>query len=184
MINNREIALSIQKGKRYLNHLNIITAENHVSYDQLIEVANQHKLHENIAQGFLLSGVLIAYYVTESSIEAEQAIQFEAGKSYRIYWAVPITDELAFHVVAASVYVKRIEAYERFARSNPQRKINNCVLCEQFIPIKRTDGFCSDGCKVSFTKSQEIQNLRKGFKENLAIKLKAVRDFFKTFNLL
>jgi hypothetical protein len=184
MISNREVALSIKKGKGYLIDLKSLTDLNTVSYDQITEVARRHYLHEDIAQGFLLSGVLVAYYITETSIEAEQTIQFDAGKDYLIYWTIPITDELAYHVIAASLYIKRLEAYERFCLIYPEQEYIHCFHCELLIPIKRTDGFCSENCKRKYTQHKEVKKVNQSLKENLLLKLKFIRDFFKSFNLL
>lgn len=187
MISNREVALSILKGKRYLAHVKQATQAGSITTEQLEKIAHAHNIHPEIFTGMVIAGVLDAYRVDEDTknIESQPEIILEPGKKYLVYFKEPLDDAFCFYMASGSLLLFRVEAYERFCKTYRQPSYSHCVRCGLIIPQGKRRFFCSEKCaelhRVPPFEQAEKQQAKSDVKPNEKTGLlTCVKNFFKS----
>lgn len=177
MINYRQIAQAIQRGRRFLKALKAATDSGPVTLEQFHLIAKAHKIDKAIAESYIVSGELIMYELVEPAIETETVILMEPGKYYLAYWKQEPTDEMAYHAVMISGLLARFNAYGRFLKSCNLPAKTFCQHCSSGFASRLGKKFCSDKCR----KQNHLQNKAK---PKLSIRERSIRFLRNVRNLL
>lgn len=147
MINNREIATAIIRGRNFYSELIPMIETGVVSKSALDRICEKYHFHSKTLDSFLLTGTLIAYNMSKYSPEQHTAIIFEPECYYLIYFSEPVNDSLCFYTASVSSFLNRIDAYERFCRLNLPPESKHCKRCDLILPNVNTGEFCGENCK-------------------------------------
>lgn len=147
MINHRQIAQAILRGRRFLKALKVATDAGPITQQQIQAIAKAHQLDTSIPEGFIVSGLLAVYELPEPAIEPESVVLMEPGKLYLAYWKQEPDDEVAYTSVMASRLLSNMEAYGRFMKLCNLPEYTQCLRCDELFASRLGKKFCCDNCR-------------------------------------
>ena len=147
MINHRQIAIAIQRGRRFLKALKAATDSSAVTREQLRAVAKEHKLDETIPEGYIVAGILSVYGIPQGTTQAEEIILLEPNEAYLVFWKKEPDDEMAYAAVIMSQLYEKHNAFVRFMHNCNLPANTNCLYCGNSFVSRIGKKYCSDKCR-------------------------------------
>jgi predicted nucleic acid-binding Zn ribbon protein len=179
MITNREIALSIIRGRKFYDELLPIIENGVVTKSALDLICEKHHIHLHTLNCFLFSGILVAQHMSNFPGHSDAVHTFEPDCFYKVQFTKPVDDTLCFYTSSLNTFLNRIEAYERFCRINQQAAPKHCKRCDLVIPAQDSGEFCGEKCKdlhekQAINSTNKTANLEAAFEQLF----RSIRDFF------
>lgn len=180
MTNHRQIALAIQRGRRFFKALKTLTDAGPVTREQLIAITEQHKLSKTIPDSLVSSGVLKVYELPDGITEAKPMESMESGKPYLAYWNDQPDDEMAFYTVLSAWFTEKLNAFDRFRESCKLPHYSHCKRCDAIFTSRLGKKYCSDKCRaLDHYHNKEQKTANPTLKERVLCVLKSIRDFVR-----
>ena len=177
MITHRQIALDIQRGRRFNHALKEATQAGPVTREQIHSIAQAHKIDKSIAENYIAFGILRAYVLRNARVQSEEVTVLEPQIMYLMFWNQQPDNELAFLAVMMTGISEKAEAFARFMQSCNLPHQSNCQRCLKPFASRMGKKYCSDKCRWldhAYRKANSPQRLP--LSERIARFLKSVRE--------
>jgi hypothetical protein len=181
MINHRQIALAIQRGRRFHKALKAVTDLGPVTREQFRAVASEHKIDEYLPEGYIVAGILSVYELPKPEVEAKEVLLMEPGKPYLAYWKKEPDDEMAFFAVLTTGFYEKANAFARFMEACNLPHYTHCHRCDLIFTSRLGKKYCSDKCRaLDHYHSKAKKDAGLSIKERTIRFLKNVRRFIQS----